>query len=174
MTKQELSLLIDNWINIEWLQQEIIQNHNLYKLLVDIAFYDKKSKSWRAAYMLDKINDTNPNLLLPYLEQMLNQLKVESSSSKKRHFLKLLSQNRIPDHYTGFLFDYCLKNINSAKEPPAVRVHAMQILFNLTQTFPELREEVLSVIEHEMEYHSTAGIISRGKKLVDKLRKQLS
>jgi len=173
MTKQELSELIDNWINIEWLQQEIIHHQNLYKLLVELAFYSSEAKSWRAAYILDKINDIQPDLLLPHLEPMLNQLKVESSSSKKRHFLKLLSQNAIPDDYTGFLFDYCLDIISSAKEPPAVRVHAMQNLFNFAQIYPDLRGEVLSVIEHEMEYHATAGIKSRGKKLADKLRKQI-
>jgi len=173
MTRQELSALIDNWINIQWLQQEIIHDQSLYKLLIELAFYGSEPKSWRAAYILDKINDTHPDLLLPYLEPMLDQLKVESGSSKKRHFLKLLSQNEIPDHYTGFLFDYCLANITSAKEPPAVRVHAMQNLFNLAQIYPDLRGEVLSVIEHEMEYHSTAGIKSRGKKLANKLRQQL-
>ena len=174
MTKQELSELIDNWINIEWLQQEIIQNKELYELLIKLALYGTESKSWRAAYVLDKINDIQPDLLTPHIEPMLNQLKGESNSSKKRHFLKLLSQIEIPDDYTGFLFDYCLENITSAKEPPAVRVHAMQNLFNLSQAYPDLRREVLSVIEHEMEYHATAGIKSRGKKLAEKLRKQLN
>ena len=173
MTKQELSDLIYNWINIEWLQQEITHNQKLYDLLVEIAFYSNETKSWRAAYVLDKVNDLNPELLLPYLKPMLDQLKVESNSSKKRHFLKLLSQNKIPEDYNGFLFDYCIQHINSANEPPAVRVHAMQNLFNLAEIYPDIKNEVLSVIEHEMEYHATAGIKSRGSKLADKLRKQM-
>ena len=174
MTKQELSELIDNWLNIEWLQHEIIHDQDLYKLLIEIAFYGTEQKSWRAAYILDKINDVQPKLLQPYLITMLDQLKVEKNSSKKRHFLKLLSQNEIPENYTGFLFDYCMENISSAKEPPAVRVHAMQNLFNLAQIYTDLTSEVLSIIEHEIEYHSTAGIKSRGNKLVNKLRKQLN
>ncbi len=173
MTKQELTELINAWINIEWLQQEIIAHPELYKLLIEIAFYSNDPKSWRAAYVLDKVTDQRPELLLPYLNPMINQLKIETNSSKKRHFLKLISQNEIPEDFSGFIFDYCCRAISSGKEPPAVRVHAMQNLFNLAQKYPELRGEVLSIIEHEMEYHSTAGIRSRGKKLVHTLRKQM-
>jgi len=173
MTKKELTELIDTWINIEWLQYEIIRQPELYKLLTKIAFYDHDPKSWRAAYILDKVTDVRPELLIPYLESMLNQLKIETNPSKKRHFLKLISQNEISEKFSGFLFDYCIHAISSGKEPPAVRVHAMQNLFNLAQKYPELRGEVLSIIEHEMEYHSTAGIRTRGKKLAGKLRKQL-
>ncbi len=174
MTSQELTELIDNWINIEWLQQEIIRQPELYKLLVEIALHSNEPKSWRAAYFLDKITDLQPDLLQPYLKPMLDQLKIETNSSKKRHFLKLISQNEIPEDFYSFLFDYCCQTISSGKEPPAVRVHAMQNLFYIAQKFPELKSEVLSIIEHEMEYHSTAGIRSRGKKLVLLLRKQLN
>ncbi len=174
MDKQELKEMIDSWLDTEWLQQEIIHKPELYQLLVDLAFYSNEKNSWRAAYILDKITDSRPDLLVPYLKPMIEQLKVESNSSKKRHFLKLISQNEIPKAYIGFMFDYCLQTISSGKEPPAVRVHAMQNLFNIAQEYPELRGEILSVIEHEMEYHSTAGIKARGKKLVNKLRKQLN
>ena len=173
MTRQELAEIIDNWINIEWLQKEIIEQPELYKLLTEFAFYSNEAKSWRAAYLLDKITDVRPELLLPYLEPMINQLKIEKNSSKKRHFLKLISQNEIPEDFSSFLFDYCSQTISSGKEPPAVRVHAMQNLFNLAQKFPELKGEVLSIIEHEMEYHSSAGILTRGKKLAQTLRKQI-
>ncbi|MBN2635618.1 MAG: hypothetical protein JXR61_05065 [Prolixibacteraceae bacterium] len=170
MTRQELSALIDNWINIEWLEKEIIQKSELYNMLIEIALYGNEPKSWRAAYIADRINDSNPNLLIPYLLPMIDQLKVETNASKKRHFLKLISQNKIPENYFGFLFNYCLQHLTSAKEPVAVRVHAMQNLYNMAQIYPDLRNEVISAIEHEMEYHSSAGIKSRGKKLVEKLK----
>jgi hypothetical protein len=65
-----------------------------------------------------------------------------------------------------------MKTLTSAKEPLAVRVHAMQILYNISEKEPDLKPEILAIFEHVMENHSSPGIISRGKKLVQKLRKQ--
>ncbi|MCF6332211.1 MAG: hypothetical protein L3J11_02920 [Draconibacterium sp.] len=82
--------------------------------------------------------------------------------------------NEIPENQFCFLVDYCLNALTSAKEPPAVRVHAIQILYNISEIETGLKPEILAVIKHEMEYHSTAGIISCGSKLAKKLRNQIS
>ena len=54
-----------------------------------------------------------------------------------------------------------------------MRVHAMQVLQNIALKEQELIPEILLIIEDEMENHSTAGIISRGRKLVANLKKAL-
>ena len=48
----------------------------------------------------------------------------------------------------------------------------MQILFNISEREPELKHELIQLIEHEIEYHSSAGIKSRGSKLLRKLYRQ--
>jgi hypothetical protein len=172
MTKEELIELINSWENLPYLVNEIARKPEYYSLLMDIALYNSYQKSWRAAYLVDKINDEYPELLKPFLIKMIEQLKIEKSVSKRRHFLKLISMNILPQDQQGFIFDFCLKTFTSAKEPVAVRVHAMQILYNISESEPELKPEILAIIENEMEYHSSAGIISRGSKLANKLRKQ--
>lgn len=174
MNEEKLIEILDSWDNMEITAKEISQNSQHFQLLISIALYNKEKRSWRAAYLVDKIHDIDPEILLPYLDEITLQLKTETSTSKKRHFLKLISMNNIKEKHQGFLVDYCLNALTSAKEPPAVRVHAMQILFNISENEPELKPEILAVIEHEMKYHSTAGIISRGSKLAKKLRKQIS
>jgi len=174
MTRQELIEMLDSWENIPWAIREIGKHPEHFDELADLALYGKEKNSWRAAYLVDKIHDEYPELLLPYIEKIIFQLEKEENTSKKRHFLKLLSMNEIQEEYFGFLVDYCLEKLSSGKEPPAVRVHAMQVLYNISEKEPALKPELLAVIEHEMEYHSTAGILSRGMKLTQKLRKQTS
>lgn len=174
MTKDELMDLIDSWENLQYLQNEIVRNPEMYLLLTEIAFYNDNPKSWRAAYLIDKINDNYPDLLLPFLNEMIEQLKIERSESKKRHFLKLISMNDLPLEQLGFLTDFCICVFTSAKEPVAVRVHAMQVLYNISEKQPDLKPETLLIIEHEMENHFSAGILSRGNKLAQKLRMQIS
>ena len=173
MTKAELKELIDSWENLQYLVNEIVRNPDYYKLLIELAFYDTHPKSWRAAYLVDKINDKHPELLHPFLSAMINQVQIEKSPGKKRHFLKLISLNDLTEEQQGFLFNFCIETLKSGKEPAAVRVHAMQILQNIAVKEPELIPEILLIIEDEMENHLTAGINSRGKKLVAKLKKAL-
>jgi hypothetical protein len=57
----------------------------------------------------------------------------------------------------------------SASEPAAVRVHSMQVLYHISESEPAFKPELLAVIEHETELHSTAGIRSRAKRLAKML-----
>lgn len=174
MTRKELLDLIVSWENLPLLIQEIQTNPENLKLLFDVAFRSKHPKSWRAAYIADKINDTHPELIAPFIPQVIFSLKTETNSSKKRQYLKLISLNEIPPKHHSFLMDYCLNCFTSAGEPVSIRVHALQILYNISELEPDLKPELLSVINHEMELHATAGIVARGKKLAGQLAKQIA
>ena len=171
MKKEDLLLLLDSWDNLSLLINGNGKHHEYFDLLMDISLNDNSHKSWRAAYMADKIHDEYPDLILPYINKIIQILPILTNSSKKRHFLKLLSMHDLEKKHFGFLVDYCLNTLTSANEPPAVRVHAMQILFNISEKERELQPELIDIIEHEMEYHATPGIKTRGSKLVKKLKK---
>lgn len=171
LTKKDIIELIDSWENLPFLINEVAGNTEYYQNLMEVALYDGNQKSWRAAYLVDKINDDYPKLLLPFLQKMMDQVLIEKSTSKKRHFLKLISLNDLNKNQQGLILDFCIETLRSSKEPAAVRVHAMQILHNIALKEIELIPEILLIIENEMEYHSTAGIISRGRKLIASLKK---
>ncbi len=167
-----LSLLIA-WENLPLMITDLLAEPRKIEILMDLAINSSHPKSWRAAWIADKIHDINPGLIVPYIEKMIVQLKKETSSSKKREFLKLISLHDFPKKYNSFLMDYCLNSFMSAEEPVAVRVHAMQILYHISESVPEFRPELLAVIEHETELHSSAGIRSRAKRLATMLLKDM-
>lgn len=173
MTVEELFEHLDAWENIEIVAANMLHDPAQFDTLMQLALNDTRQRSWRAAYLADKIHDEKPDLLQPYLPAITAQLQVEKNASKRRHWLKLISQNPIDAEHIGFLFDYCIETFTSGQEAVAVRVHAMQILYNISEMEPDLKPEVLQLIEQEMEYHPTAGIRSRGKKLAIKLYKQI-
>lgn len=173
MKQEELTDLMISWDNLALVIRDIDRYPEHFGSLMGIALTSDKPESWRAAYMADKIHEKQPSLIKPYLVPMIEKLKYEKNSGKKRHFLKLTSMHKTPDEYDSFLIDYCLNALTSDKEPPAVRVHAMQVLFNISEKLPDLKAELADVIENEMEYHPTPGILSRGRKLLQKLRNQL-
>lgn len=172
MTQKELRDLIVSWENLPLLVRQLENSPEDLKILMALAMEDKHPKSWRAAYIAEKINDNHPELIAPFIPEFIYQLKEEKSTSKKRHYLKLISLHGFHRKHHSFLVDYCLKCFTSASEPVANRVHAMQILFNISEKETDLKFELLSIIEHEMELHVTPGILARGKKLKKKLLEQ--
>lgn len=173
MTENELYDLLDSWENIELVSKELSRNPKEFDILMSLALRHPKQRSWRAAYLVDKIHDEVPEIVIPYLPAIIEKLPIEKNASKRRHWLKLISMNSIDEQYFGLLFDYCIETFTSGKEAIAVRVHAMQILYNISEYEPDLKPEVLEIIQHELEYHSTAGIRSRGGKLATKLHAQI-
>jgi hypothetical protein len=171
MTEQQMMELIDSWENLNFLMHEILHNPENVSVLTQIALYGNQPKSWRAAWLMDKIHEKEPTIIRPLIPQMIEQLKVEKSNGKKRHLLKLVSLNPMPEDSLGFLTDFCISVFTSSKEPIAVRVHAMQILYNIALLEPDLKSEISSIMEYEIENHPSAGLQSRGRKLLKRLLK---
>lgn len=173
MEKQTLLNWLGAWENLNFIILEMQAHPEHYAVLVDIALYSPHPNSWRAAYLLDKMNDLDAQLLTPWLDEMIQQVQQETHGGKKRHFLKLISLHEIPEIQCGHLFNFCQGVFTHAKEATAVRVHAMQILFNISEKEPGIRQELLALIQHEMEHHPTAGILARGRRLCNKLRRHI-
>jgi hypothetical protein len=173
MTSTELLDLLTTWENMNLISQELADFPEDFEVLMEIALYSEHPKSWRAVWLADKINDNHPELIVPFIEKMIHRLKAAINHSKKRHLLKLISLHEIPEIYLSFLLDYCLRCFTSASETIAVRVHAMQILYNISEKEPGFKSELFSIIQHETELHPTAGIRARGKKLAGKLHHEM-
>jgi hypothetical protein len=161
--------MIQSWENLALLVRYIADYPEHLDVIVTKALDDSQPENWRAAWMVDKINDKHPEMVLPYLPMMTNFLLTTNNSGKKRHLLKLISLHDIPEEKIAVLLNYCIDVFSNAVEPVAVRVHAMQILFNIAQKEPDFTGELIDLIEHEIEYYGSAGIASRGGKLLKKL-----
>ena len=173
MIDLDLCALLDSREHFYRVEMQLRNSLEKVPDLMQLALYSKHRNSWRALYLADKLHDTHPGLIRPYLEKMIEQLKVEEHHAKRRILLKLIGANEVPRQYFGFLVNHCMDTFTAAKEPAANRVHALQILYNISDVEPELKPELAEVIQHEMEYHSTPAIRARGRNLLKKLRRQL-
>lgn len=174
MTVKEFQKLLESWDYFELLLQELKAQPSLLPSFMELAINNTQKNGWRALYIVDKLNDCHPDWIEPYVPKMIERLQIETHHGKKRHILKLISQNKVRKEFSGFLLDYCLGVFTSSSEPVANRVHAMQILYYISETEPELKPELLEIIQREIEFHPTPGIRSRGAKLAKKLFQQIN
>jgi hypothetical protein len=170
MTENELFELLQSGENIPLIASHLSMHPEGIETLMSLVLSDGPDTTWRAAWVADKVHEVHPELIAPYLPSMISFALKTADSGKKRHLLKLISLHDIPDDQIALLMNHCGEVFSNAAEPVAVRVHAMQILFNIAQKEPDFKGELIDWIEHELEYHGSAGLTSRGRKLLKKLQ----
>jgi len=75
----------------------------------------------------------------------------------------------IPESLAGLTTDICFRLLQNHKEPIAVKAYAMTIIYNLSQQYPEISDELVLTIEDLLPFGSP-GIKSRGMKIIKAIK----
>jgi len=124
----------------------------------------------RSAWVLSHCIDSHPWLMNKHLEAMVMNLKKEDvSDAVKRNTVRVLQFADIPESLAGLAADICFRLLQSHKEPIAVKAYAMTIIYNLSQQYTELSDELVLTIEDLLPFGSP-GIKSRGMKIMKAIK----
>jgi hypothetical protein len=173
MNKKGLLLLLETWDTVAMLKSDSDGNTAYLPDLMDIALTGNDRLSWRAAWVAEKINERQPGILSPWIGQVTGALHHLNHSGKKRQFLKLISLYPIAQEHRAFLVDYCLETLDKRTDPPGVKAHAMQIMYNISQDEPGLKEELLQIMEYVIELEESAGITARARRIAGQLAREI-
>jgi hypothetical protein len=122
----------------------------------------------RAAWAVSYCAEEHPELIIPYLERMLDNLNQPVHDSVKRNTLRTFQDIDIPEKLQGKAADICFKLLRDKDETIGTKVFAMTVLHNLSKQHPDLENELRIAIEEQMPYAS-AGFRSRGSKILKAL-----
>ncbi len=144
-----------------------LENPLIFEELWSIAVSDELPVNWRAAWTIKGIWETNPTLVTPHIGRMRQALANINQHGVKREFLKMISESRLPDdeNELGILLKCCFDWLADPLEPIVVKIHSMDILFNISKQIPEIIPELKTTIEVAMQEGSAAT--------VDKVEKML-
>jgi len=148
-------------------------NQALFDELMTHFYSNEYRVTQRAAWIMSHCIDKHPFLINPHLEGLVANLEQPKlHDAVKRNTLRLLQGIDLSEELMGPLVDICFKFLLDIKEPVAIRIFSMQVLFNICKKEPELADELRIVIEEFMP-HGTAGFKSRGKRILKGLQKML-
>jgi hypothetical protein len=167
-TLADMLLAGNTRFNTDLVAAHIGTDEALFKELINIMVTAKTPLPERAAWVMSTVTDSYPWMIFPHFNRIIDHLLHCSNSSLLRNILRLLTNIDLPEEKTGVIFDFCYKSLNDQKQPPAVRVHAMQILYNISEKEPDLKPELKLLIESHLENAST-GFANRAEKLLKKL-----
>jgi hypothetical protein len=134
--------------------------------LFDLFLNSEYRVNQRAAWPLSYCVIDHPGLISPHLAKLVKNLhKAGIHDSIKRNTVRLLQHINIPKKFHGEIMDICLRYISSPDEPVAVKAFSLSILQNLSQEYPEIKNEVKLIIEERWPYE-TAAFRSRARKFM--------
>ena len=154
----------------ELIIKEVGNSEEKFLVLLELALHEKDPLAWRATWVLDGCDEQHPGLASNQISRIIRRLPDLESKGSLRSLLRLLCRNEIPEEDQGLLIDLCFGYLVSELYPLAVKVHAMQIIYNHVLLYPELKHELITVIEDQTENNSV-GFMSRGRRIINQLEK---
>jgi hypothetical protein len=162
--KQQLHSLFDDQskdLIVNYLISHPEEIHNIINLIND----SDERPAWRAAWIIDHLNQNRPELVMPHLFQLANILKKTTYNGARRSLLKILITNPSPINEDGELVDLCFQWVISPSEPIAIRAYAMQFIFDLLSVYPDLKFELRSTLETVLDDESK-GVRGKARKVL--------
>lgn len=150
--------------------REVHGNPAHFLSLLELALHEKDPIAWRASWVLDGSDEQHAGLATSSLNHIVQSLPALESKGSLRSLLRLLCRYDIPEEDQGLLIDLCFGYLTSELYPLAVKVHAMQIVYNHVLIYHELKDELVAVLEDQMENNSV-GFMSRGRRLIKQMEK---
>lgn len=142
--------------------------------LMDAFLEDEYRVVQRAAMVVGDLGRAHPDWLQTYHSAMVAAANEAKHPAVRRNVLRYFSELPLPqinEATEGPLLDLAFRLTESPTEAVAIRVHAMQIVFNFCAKYPELKNELRDAIEGGME-DGSAGFRSRGGKILVQLGDQ--
>lgn len=149
----------------------VLANPSYFDELVQLTHSADQRIIMRASQCVGMIVDKEPNWILPYLHELVNLLDTIKVDSFKRNVMRLFQNVPIPEELEGRLFDYGMHFLQSLDEPIAVKAFSMTVVRKIAEKYPELALEAIHQIEILVRENYSAGVVNRGNKELQKLRK---
>ncbi len=97
------------------------------------------------------------------------QLHHNPTETQKRNVVRIVDFVDIPTTLEVEIMNFCFQYLENSKESIAVRAFSMRVLGKLYTKYPEIKEELKTLIEMNLEQNPSPGIINCGNKILKKL-----
>ena len=146
-------------------------NPKRFSELIEVYLQGPYRVTQRAAWPLSYCIQKHPALLRPHWKKILALVtRKDIHDAVKRNTLRMLQFVRVPKAHQGGVANLCFTLLADRKQPVAIRVFAITVLANLSLEVPELKNELIPLIEDQLPYAS-AGFLSRSGKVLKQLKR---
>lgn len=153
-SKKDIHLLVDY----------IIENPSSIERLMRCFFSKELRTCQYAAWPLGILGSRKPQMLYPYIEQMITHLKTPKHNAVIRNTLRTWQEMEIPEKYEGLIFEICFNYLVDPNYAIAIRAFSIAVASNIASKYPDLAQELKAELLNQLNYPQSAGIKYRLKK----------
>jgi hypothetical protein len=168
------ALLLDDHSRrtIDIVAEKIGGNVDRFEIAWDIFCNEEPPLPARMAWVMDVVTERHPSLAARYATSLAARLPHLRHPAEQRAATKILARTELPPESIGDLLVVLFDWLENPAMPLAVRANSMQLLYQISQLEPDLKQELCTVIEVQMQTGAPA-ILARGRMLLKKLRKEI-
>lgn len=126
----------------------------------------------RMAWVIDVVTEAHPSLAARYAGSIAARLPYLQHPAELRAATKILARTQLPPAAIPGMLPILFEWLENPQMQAAIRCHAMQILYVISNLEPDLKRELALIISLVMEEGGPA-LISKGKKLLPRLHNEL-
>jgi hypothetical protein len=153
------------------LSEWISEDKKRFTELMNLFLHDEYRVVQRSAWIVRYVGGNHPDWIKPWLKKMLEYCERPVHNAVKRNVIRMLQDIDIPENLQGLAATVCFNLLASPKEPVAVKVFSMTVLANLTRFEPDLKKELVMLIDKQMDLEKPA-FRSRASKVLKQLSKR--
>jgi hypothetical protein len=143
-----------------------------FKELMTVFFNGPYRLTQRAAWPMSYVLIAEPKLLTSYYPRLIKMLNESGHHpSIHRNILRVFQEMEIPEKYRGAVVDACFKNILNETVPAAIRAFSITTACNICKDYPELKNELIIVLNELNQLPQKAAIKQRTKLALKVLQK---
>lgn len=147
---------------VKWVGADQKRFDELFRLFMNDEYRVVQRAAWPVSYCVGD----HPTFINKHWKQLIKYLQNPGVHvAVRRNGVRLMQDIAIPEKYHGEIMDICFRFLESPKEALAVKVFSMTVLHNLSKQYPEIRNELIMIIEEQLP-DQTAGFKSRAKKIL--------
>ena len=150
---------------IKWIGSDQKRFDELFKLFLNDEYRVVQRAAWPLSYCV--IN--HPELVQKHFTKLVKNLqKPGIGDAVKRNSIRLLQHISIPRKLHGEIMNICFNYISDPQEKVAIKAFSLTVLQNLCRQYPEIKQELKTIIEDRWDYE-TLAFRSRAKKILKEL-----
>jgi hypothetical protein len=147
---------------VKWVGDSQKRFDELFNLFLNSEYRVTQRAAWPISYCVID----HPTFIAKHFSLLVKNLhKPGIHDSVKRNTVRLLQHIAIPQKFHGEVMDICFRYVSSPNEPVAIKAFSLSILQNLSEQYPEIKNEIKLIIEERWR-HETAAFKARARKFL--------
>lgn len=154
--------------------QFVLENPETFPDLLDASLAQEYPLSMRASRVVYLCATADPDLIRPYLGELVEKMPELHDRSVIRNFLHLFDDfvGELSEEELGKLLHLCFEYVEDISQTIAIRTYGLRLLYLISQRVPEIKPEVISIIR----FHSPeapAGFQAQAYQIIRKLEREV-